>query len=705
MKTIRLLTAVASLLFAFRSLAVGTFISAPNRVDVVYDDARGLLYISSGIDVLRYDLGSDSFLSPFHVGGSLMGMDLSPDGNTLAVADASSGGGSNWVHFIDLPTGVIREAYFALDSIETGTFSVAYGNDSALMISSQFAGSGWVPMRRYDPASGTVTTVGSIRHNSMLCPSGDGSVVGVAEADISGGETDRYSVSSHSIAQQAFANTFLYEIGVNRNGTQLAVPNAGGCTVFELAGASLAKTNVIGLSGAGRPVGVVFHPSKDAVFFTWSGTSEVRAYQTVSWSELARYDFQSTFTATNNAYYTGRMKISRDGAILFATVTGGVRYFRHNLVIPDYDYNHRLVVGSSPAGLGTATPLPFGTNWVQSIPAPTLTNQIDDVVTNGGSRFRCIGWSGTGSVPASGTTNSVSFVLTNFSTLTWNFAWDSYVGVPSGTRVVPGSYASVFGTTGLNTLVRSSGNPRTYQMQFSAAALNGLPVGAQITELRFRLDATATAAFPISTVNWTEYDVTLSRASNSVAGMSSIFTNNMAAPVLVKSGPLTLPANRFTAGGNPNAFASLIQFDTPYVYQGGDLVMLFRHTGSDSTNTAFFDALSSSTPGYGTDFRAFSYVTFAGASGASSSVNIPQIVFNYSPSQTISFNGTALVIAGAGGPAGGGYRLLASTNISLPMSQWTPATTNRFDGSGAFRYTNAITPGSPPARFFRISLP
>src|SRR6185437_6982421 len=231
--------------------------------------------------------------------------------------------------------------------------------------------------------------------------------------------------------------------------------------------------------------------------------------------------------------------------------------FRPNLTIPDYDYDHRLVITSSPAGLGS-TPLPFGTNWLQSIPDPTVNNQIDAVVTNGGSRYRCVGWSGTGSVPTSGATNSVSFVLTNFSTLTWNYVWDGYVAPPSGAKIVPSSYSAVFGGSGLNSLVRGTGFPRAYQMQFSAAALSGLPVGAQITELRFRLDSTATAAFPTTTVNWSEYDVTLSRASNSVAAMSSTFANNMAAPVLVKSGALSIPANRFPAGGNPNAFASFI---------------------------------------------------------------------------------------------------------------------------------------------------
>ena len=703
-KTLQLFTALAALFFGFTAFAVGTFIPATNRVDMIYDDSRSLLYISSGGDVLRYDLTSDTFLTPFHVGFSLMGMDLSPDGNTLAVADAGSGGGSKWVHLIDLPSGAITEAYFTLGFLETGTFSVAYGNDSALMISSQFGGSGWVPLRRYDPVLGTVTAVASVSQNSMLSASADGSVVAVAQGDQTGGPVGRYSVSSQSITQSLFdASYFLYEIAVNRNGTQLAVPTSGGCSIYELSGNGLVNTNVIGLSGAGRPAGAVYHPSSDAVFFSWVNTGDVRVYQSVSWTELARFDFQTTFTSPTNAYSNGRMKISRDGAIIFAMVPGGVRYLRHNLVIPNYDYNHRLVISSSPAGLGTPS-LPFGTNWVESIPDPTLTNQIDAVLTNGGSRFHCIGWSGTGSVPSSGATNSVTFVLTNYSTLTWNFAWDAYVAPPSGAKAVPGSYASVFGTSGLNTLTRGTGNARTYQMQFSAAALSGLPIGAQITELRFRQDSSAAAAFPSAPLSWTEYDVTLARASNLVSAMSLTFSNNMANPVLVKSGPLAVAANQFPAGSSPNPFAPFIVFDVPYTYQGGDLVMLFRHPGSSSTNSTFLDALSTSAPGYGTDFKAVSFISFTGTSGGQASVTIPQIVFNYSPTQTITGTGTEAVLAGAGGPPGGGYHLLASTNVFSPASLWTPVTGDVFDANGTFHYTNSITPGSPP-RFFRVVMP
>ena len=274
---------------------------------------------------------------------------------------------------------------------------------------------------------------------------------------------------------------------------------------------------------------------------------------------------------------------------------------------------------------------------------------------------------------------------------------------PTVAVVAPTNYTATYGTGGLNTLLRNSGFPRTYQIQFSPAALGGLPVGAKITELRFRL-MTNSAAFPNNTVTWSDYQVTLAQAANSIPAMSTSFAANMLSPVLVKDGALSISANTFATSAGVNPFCSFLVFDTPYVYHGGDLVMLFSHTGSDSASSAFLDAVTSSTPGYGTDFRAFSATSFDATAGSQASVTIAQIVFAYSIGESILRNGTNMVIVGTGGSPGGTNRIMASTNIALPISQWSPVATNLFDGSGSFRYTNAIK-ADLPARYFRIAVP
>jgi hypothetical protein len=48
----------------------------------------------------------------------------------------------------------------------------------------------------------------------------------------------------------------------------------------------------------------------------------------------------------------------------------------------------------------------------------------------------------------------------------------------------------------------------------------------------------------------------------------------------------------------------------------------------------------------------------------------------------------SLVLSGTGGTPSWGYYVLTSTDLTLPMSQWTRSATNSFDGSGNFVFTN-----------------
>ena len=70
---------------------------------------------------------------------------------------------------------------------------------------------------------------------------------------------------------------------------------------------------------------------------------------------------------------------------------------------------------------------------------------------------------------------------------------------------------------------------------------------------------------------------------------------------------------------------------------------------------------------------------------------------------SVTLSGTDLVFSGTNGPDSGTYYVLASTNVALPLSQWTSIATNTFSPTGAFSVTNAT--GVSPRRFFIIQLP
>ena len=72
------------------STATTWSIPASSCTYAIPDTLRNIEYIvTSTGDVLRYDLTNRAFLTPFHLGGTLLGADISPDQNTLVVADTT----------------------------------------------------------------------------------------------------------------------------------------------------------------------------------------------------------------------------------------------------------------------------------------------------------------------------------------------------------------------------------------------------------------------------------------------------------------------------------------------------------------------------------------------------------------------------------------------------------------------------------------
>ena len=70
--------------------------------------------------------------------------------------------------------------------------------------------------------------------------------------------------------------------------------------------------------------------------------------------------------------------------------------------------------------------------------------------------------------------------------------------------------------------------------------------------------------------------------------------------------------------------------------------------------------------------------------------------------QTVAASGS-LMLTGTGGTPGWNYYVLATTNLTLPISQWERLATNSFDLSGGFAFTNAIAPDRAQ-QFLRVQV-
>jgi hypothetical protein len=296
---------------------------------MVHDGKRDRLYITTtgtgGTGEVRvFNLVTRQFEAPLLTGGSFMGIDLSPNGDQLIVAEQGSSDTKNWIYRIDLTTGTPQRIDFNLDFYEGGTFTAVFTSDTEALVTSQFKGSGWVPMRRVDLTSGTAKSISSVRQATMLTPSADGSTVAYAESNISNGEWGRYKVGAQTFAESS-TGWFVYEIAVSRNASQYAIPTYGGLFIFD---GALKSQSTLGTYASVLPIGAVYSPVADELYLAWYGAkTSIDVYSATSLQKLR--DIAPTpglFSWNgNSAFQNGRMRISRDGSLLFATTgTSGV---------------------------------------------------------------------------------------------------------------------------------------------------------------------------------------------------------------------------------------------------------------------------------------------------------------------------------------------------------------------------------------------
>jgi DNA-binding beta-propeller fold protein YncE len=302
---------------------------------MVYDETRGLLYITTtGGLVQRYDPVSNTLLTPFDLGGILEGIDISPDGKKLAVADAQYSTNRIWFWQIDLTTGASQKVFLTRSSGEGGTYSVAYGCDGTLFITSTYEGSGWTPLRRWFPASGTVNTLTTITQDCMLSASADRTLVSFEESNISDGGFGGFQVRANKLIMcTGYDNGtggYNYDIATNRNGTEVVIPLGGVAFVCD---GNMDGTGMVSGSSGNGPFTAVFSPVSDVVYFSWVGTSQIRAYNAITLRFISTVDAGSTF-GFPAGFSSGRMKLSGDGSRLFVSVPGGVQSIPVSVTVP-----------------------------------------------------------------------------------------------------------------------------------------------------------------------------------------------------------------------------------------------------------------------------------------------------------------------------------------------------------------------------------
>ncbi len=371
-------------------LAAGTFVAAPQRKDMVYDDARDVVFITHGDRVLRYHVGSGAFLSPIMTGGALAGIDLSPDGNTIAVADGVNDGAKSVVYLVPVRpisgTGYLRPRKITTPNAfyEGEMHSIAYASDGTIRTTATIqAGSATLPMRRLDPATRTWATLGSVRNATMLSASGDRDTIAFAEAGVSNGPWGYLDIPSAQVIRSTFfqgTSTFNYEIAADRLGGQFAIPTYAGTYIYN---DTFQQIAMIGGSGGPYPIGAAYHPVRQVAYFPSAQTREVRVYDMQTFTQIGSYDFEHDFILLGRAYEQGRTRLSRDGSLLMVSVDGGVRLLRMYAPLQAAPVSFTAIEGTAisvtlQGSIGNGDPLTYDLatdprNGHASVSGPTLT--------------------------------------------------------------------------------------------------------------------------------------------------------------------------------------------------------------------------------------------------------------------------------------------------------------------------------------------
>jgi hypothetical protein len=116
----------------------------------------------------------------------------------------------------------------------------------------------------------------------------------------------------------------------------------------------------------------------------------------------------------------------------------------------------------------------------------------------------------------------------------------------------------------------------------------------------------------------------------------------------------------------------------------GDSFRLFDASGYSGSFTNIVPAI----PGVGLAWNTNTLASNGTLTIVSAATPQPQI-------SGLSLTASGLVISGSNGVANWPYLVLSATNLAVPAGNWQVNTTNTFDSSGNFIFTNPIDPLAP----------
>ncbi len=302
--------------------AWGNNVFLPDRRDHVYDSTRDLFYITTDLGTIeRYDVHSRQFLSPLYVGNELRGLDITPDGKFLYVAEVITSDTEGFVYKIDLTTNEVATLSYTRDFGESGARDIAIGSGGKALFTTIYAGSGWTPLREIDLATDTISIrtapYGEVRGGTTISRTPDGSKLILAEVNSTAGNIHIYDAVSDSFIGSTGMSGFVDVTSLNHDASLMAVTVNAGMRVLD------ADFNVVMTFGG---YAFAFHPTAN-LFYHFTSDDKVAIYDTETWEIVHYMELAIPNMGTAQPFDDGVMTFSDDGTKVCISVDGGVSIY------------------------------------------------------------------------------------------------------------------------------------------------------------------------------------------------------------------------------------------------------------------------------------------------------------------------------------------------------------------------------------------
>src|SRR5437867_4608144 len=309
--------------------AQGFLIPDTTRRGMVFDFAGQNLYFSTSTGLVKtFRLSTLTFGTSYNLGGSLNGIDIARDNSFLLIAQDGIGISQGTFQRVNLASGTITNINYPLEFGEGGAWDVAIGSNRLALVTTQFQGSGYTPLREIDLHSNAIAIRGDapgvVWAPTQIHRSADGTRLFFMEGNISSAPAFTYNATTNTFGPVVEVEGYL--------DTSSGAVDRGGNLIGLRMWATPASLNTAPNfdfvhSFNGLDSGVAFDAIRNVLYGVNSETDEIIAYSTVTFSELFRLSIGEDVEPGGTQFNTGRLVAGADGRWIALETDSGIRVF------------------------------------------------------------------------------------------------------------------------------------------------------------------------------------------------------------------------------------------------------------------------------------------------------------------------------------------------------------------------------------------